>query len=207
MESEEDLAHGGEEWDFMSPPVEVEIEEENEEFCSQLVVVFGGLKMSLSEKRSVALGPDEDVEDAVDIMSSAWESSLRISDNAFVLTKEFSASWSVLSLLRTDDFVSVSETFRATDLKSCLLFWIRTEEWERSPAPEQEAGLLSLWVASVSDGGEVFTLTCSDSEETRPRLSVLRGMDELESTDRTLDLENSPLWGLLPEYKTKIISH
>lgn len=31
-----------------------------------------------------------------------------------------------------------------------------------------------------------------------PRLSRLKGTDMVEPTDRTLDLENSPLWGLLP---------
>lgn len=55
----------------------------------------------------------------------------------------------------------------------------------------------SLCIASVSDKGEAH-LVLSGIHAAGPRLSRLNGMDILESTDRMLDLENSPLWGLPP---------
>lgn len=60
------------------------------------------------------------------------------------------------------------------------------------------ASLRSLCIASESNKGEV-RLVRSGMDTAGPRLSRLNGMDMLESTDRMLHLENSPLWGLPPE--------
>lgn len=71
------------------------------------------------------------------------------------------------------------------------------EGYKSSLGGEECVSLRSLWISSVSEEGEA-RLVRSGTDTPGPRLSRLRGMDILESTDRMLDLENSPLWGLSP---------
>lgn len=75
------------------------------------------------------------------------------------------------------------------------------EGYKSSLGGEERASLRSLWASSVSEKGEARVVR-SGTDTPGPRLSRLSGMDILESTDRMLDLENSPLWGLSPENKT-----
>lgn len=112
---------------------------------------------------------------------------------------------STLRFVRDFKFLfPAKETSESKSSPGWLIFWLLVklltccccvEEWESSSGSEKAASLCSLWVASVSDEGR---LICSEMETAGPRLSRLNGKEMLESTDRMLDLEYSPLWGLLP---------
>lgn len=194
-------------------------EEENEDSWTLLVFFLNERKMSSSDSRRGATGEAEEAaEDPADTTLSARESNLRISHKALELTRESSALCSKLRLVCKGDSKSLSPqlalvtnkrsesnlssnwtaSWLLVKLLSFCCCWLgcSMEEWESGW--EEGAVLYLLCKASVSNEGET-RLVCSGMDTAGPRLSRLNGMDILEPTERILDLENSPLWGLPPE--------
>lgn len=206
MESDEDLAHSRGDRVLGSPVVEEE--EVNKESWSLPLFFLSERNMSSSESRRGTAGVEEAAEDPADTTFSAWERSLRISHKALVLTKESAALCSMPRLACKGESESLSthlalvanERSEPNLSPSWMVFWLlvkllslcccwlvcSVEERESSSDWEQGASL-----AAVSDDGDALVFSGTDTAG--PRLSRLNGNDILESTDRMLHLENSPL--------------
>lgn len=206
MESEEERVHSKEEPAVGPSATEEEVKEE----CwNEPVFLLRERNMSSSEcGQDAADEVEEAIEGTPDTILSAWLSNLRISCKALVLPKESSVlacredsnslSLHLVSVFKALSDSNLSPSWMVLWLLAQLLSfrWLgcSSRRWEVFWGCELGAVLRLL--AAVSDAGEA--LVCSGKDTGGQRLSMLSGIEILESTDSKLDRENSPLWGLPP---------